>query len=184
MRRLLAALLLTVSLLVPASASALSIQTDTQTLTAIAEWAGCKNVLVADVTESGGFGFNAYFGVNTYTGQPVIVIINGHEIPEQHRFTVFLHELGHCLQYMDGSIFRMDTVTRELEADARAVQLACALHMDGPRMLRELWDWANAEFGYEGDPDHGTLAQRIEQANNGRSYCPNVQAPFQMWRTI
>jgi hypothetical protein len=176
MKALLAVLLMLCTLLVPLSAPALSIPTDVASLTAIAEWAGCKNVVVADVE---GFGFNAYFGIDMSTGRPAIVFINGTSIPEQHRFMIFLHELGHCLQYMEGVIFQMDTQTRELDADGRATQLACALHMDGPRMLDELWDWANETFGYDGDPDHGTLDERREQANRARSWCPNYQAPFQ-----
>ena len=178
MKALVAVLLMICTLLVPLSAPALSIPTDVASLTSIAEWAGCHGVEIADVVAPY-YDFNAYFTVNPYTGQPVIVIINGVTVPEQHRFMIFLHELGHCLQYMDGTIFQMEQVTRELDADGRAAQLACALHMDGPRMLDELWDWVRAEFGYEGDPSHGTLEQRREQANRAKSYCPAIQAPFQ-----
>lgn len=165
------ALCLVAVLALSASASAgPAISTDVETLTSIAEWAGCENVTVVASDM-----LNAYFGVD-YDGSPVIVI--GTQFPEQHRLTVFLHELGHCLQYMDGTIMKMDSETRELDADGRAAQLACALHMDGPRMLRELFEYARAEFGYDGDPDHGTLAQRIEQGNRAKSWCPNIQAPF------
>jgi hypothetical protein len=170
MRRLVAALCLVLALVVPV-ASGPAISTDVDTLTSIAEWAGCADVTVheADI-------LNAYFGVDMMTGLPVILI--GTQFPEEHRLTVFLHELGHCLQFMDGSIMEMDIETRELDADGRSAQLACALHMNGPKMVRDLLVWVHETFGYDGDEDHGTLAQRIEQGNRAKGWCPAVQAPL------
>lgn len=169
MRRLVAAFCLVLALAVPVSGGP-SISTDVDTLTSIAEWAGCENVTVVEADI-----LNAYFGVD-YGGSPVILI--GTQFPEEHRLTVFLHELGHCLQYMDGSIMKMASVTRELDADGRSAQLACALHMNGPQMVRDLLVWIHVTFGYDGDEDHGTLVQRIEQGNRAKGWCPSTQAPY------
>ena len=168
MRRLVAAICLVLALAAPVSGAPIS--TNVDTLTSIAEWAGCENVTVYEADM-----LNAYFGVD-YDGSPIIVI--GTQFPEEHRLTVFLHELGHCLQYMDGSLMQMDSETRELDADGRSAQLACALHMNGPRMVYDLFVWVHETFGYEGDDAHGTLAQRIEQGNRAKGWCPNVQAPL------
>ena len=168
MRRLVAALCLVLALAAPVSGAPIS--TDVDTLTSIAEWAGCEAVTVEEDDM-----LNAFFAVDPY-GQPYIFI--GTQFPEEHRLTVFLHELGHCLQYMDGSFVQMDSEIRELDADGRSAQLACALHMNGPRMVYDLFVWVHETFGYEGDEGHGTLAQRIEQGNHAKGWCPNVQAPL------
>lgn len=169
------------ALVVPASSASPAIPTDPATLAGIAEWAGCTAVTLYDVRTSDE-AFNAYFGVTPATGQPAIILVNRDAVPDQHVFTVFLHELAHCLQYKDGSIFRLGHPEVELDADGRAAQLACALHMDGPRMLRELFEWINQTYGYEGDPDHGTLAERVSRGSAARSYCPAYEMPLMTQR--
>jgi hypothetical protein len=172
----LVALLLSLAVLVVPVAGDPAIPNSPAAFASIAEWAGCQNVTVSAL-ETGGR-FNAFFGVHPITGQPVIVFLNADSIPDQHRFTVFLHELAHCLQWGEGYIDKLDSVTLELDADGRAAQLACALGMDGPRMVREAFEWMRDTFGYQGDPGHGTLAQRIAQGKRGESWCSSVQTPF------
>jgi hypothetical protein len=90
---------------------------------------------------------------------------------------ILFHEIGHCLQDQMGGI--EPGVRTELDADRYAAQLACALGRDGVALLREVFEWARGNFGYDGDPGHGTLAQRISQGQNA-TFCkkPGLQAPF------
>lgn len=79
---------------------------------------------------------------------------------------VLFHEIGHCLQEQAGLFRDLPTIVTELDADRWAADLACALDRDGKRLLHDFFVWAKQTFGYDGDPDHGTLAQRTAQGDN------------------
>ena len=175
MKRLLAALLLvSVALVAPAVAD--HFQSPTERL---ARWAGCKAPVhtsdAVSVLESfyapedsvwGGYERGLYIGTRKDT-------------PAYVGLMVTLHEVGHCLQHQTGTLDEMDTVTRELDADRYAADLACGLGLDGRSLLHELFVWAFQVYGYDGDENHGTMVQRIH-AGDRASRCdlPPAQAPF------
>lgn len=82
--------------------------------------------------------------------------------PENVYLGVTLHEIGHCLQMQEGVLLNRGSVERELDADRRAADLACAMGRDGREILHELMVWAKEKFDYDGDDSHGTSAQRIQ----------------------
>jgi len=91
-------------------------------------------------------------------------------IPYFAGLIILLHETGHCLQFQadpEGqmSAYRQDPVKYELDADRRAADLACSMGLDGKQLLRDTFQWAHDVLGYEGDPSHGTLAQRMSQGD-------------------
>lgn len=141
-------------------------------------WAGCHAGLLTDdsvfTLRSMYIPFIHTVAIGTYTA----------DIPEEVVLTITLHEIGHCLQMEDGTLYEMDDVTRELDADRRAADMLCALHWDGPRILHDLFVWAKQTVGYDGDPGHGTLAERIAQGEVApRCKKAALQAPFMGWRT-
>ena len=96
-------------------------------------------------------------------------------IPPHLAVIIVLHEIGHCLQDQEsvdglyGVTMREGQLAVELDADRRAADLACGLHLDGVALLRELFEYAQKEFDYEGDYLHGTRGERISQGERALS---------------
>lgn len=140
---------------------------------ALAQWAGCTALVVTSDQHSA---IESYYDPREHTlylgtGSSV----DGPQVPATLELMIALHEIGHCLQYLEGQPM-VDDVTVELDADRRSADLACALGLDGTRLLHDLFVWAHDALGYDGDPSHGTLAQRISQAGNARACrLPKVQ---------
>lgn len=172
MRRLIAALVLVLALVSPLSAT--HRQEPVERLVA---WTGCDATVVTSDERSAVESYFSPFTNTVYIGTGA----NSHApaVPVDLALIIILHEAAHCLQWSEGVWF--DTlVERELDADRRAADLACALGIDGARLLHDLFAWAYEVFGYEGDVDHGTMAQRISQSA-GAPNCnlPLQQTPFQ-----
>jgi hypothetical protein len=164
--RLLAALLLVALAAAPAGADHLQ-----QPYERLVRWAGCEAVLVTDDTESA----TSSFYVSQLHG---LFIGTRPDMPSDLALVIVLHEIAHCLQYQDGSAARIGRgPALELDADRRAAELACALGLDGPRLLHDLFVWAYATLGYVGDEGHGTSAERISQGAAARGAC--VRPPQQ-----
>jgi hypothetical protein len=98
-------------------------------------------------------------------------------LPVEVADMIVLHEIGHCLQLQDGTVWTGDTLTLELDADRRSVDLACSIGRDGRSLQFRLWKWVNEKFGYVGDHSHGTIAERIAQADNATMCSPRHTEP-------
>jgi len=98
-------------------------------------------------------------------------------LPAEVADMIVLHEIGHCLQLQDGTIFVMDEVSLELDADRRSVDMACSIGRDGRSLQFLLWKWVNEKFGYVGDSKHGTIAERIAQADLATTCSPRHVEP-------
>lgn len=173
MKKLAAALaagLLALLLVVPASVGS-HFQTPVERLIA---WTGCTaSVVTSDEHQP----IESHYRIDqhaVYIGTAV------HNTPLTHLVMIVLHESGHCLQMQRGYMFPLyqvgGQVAVELDADRLATDLACGLGLDGPTMLRELFAWALETYEYDGDDNHGTLEQRIDQANHAM-VCRIIQAP-------
>jgi hypothetical protein len=113
-----------------------------------------------------------YLGIQPYEG-----------LTEEMEIAVLFHEAGHCLQYQNDKLRDLgrafDTVPAELDADRQSTDLMCAYKMDGRQILHDLFVWARETFGYIGDPGHGTLWERISQANSAYNCEPNrMESPW------
>ena len=169
MNRLLAALIAFLIFTIPASAMHRQ-----QPYEDIVRWAGCHAGLVTDddrvVVES------------YYSPSASILFIGTKDFPgleQELAEMVLFHEVGHCLQHQAGLLDgTLPTLVTELDADRWAADLACGLGRDGKRLLHDIFVWAHETFGYDGDPWHGTLKQRIAQGDNA-PFCKIVplQAP-------
>jgi hypothetical protein len=130
------------------------------------QWAGCTAQIDVDENDS---------PVRSYY-VPVYHILHigameDPEVPYYAGLIILLHEVGHCLQFqanpeMHVSNYRADPVKYELDADRRSADLACGLGLDGRSLLRQTFQWAHDAFHYNGDDGHGTLEQRMSQADN------------------
>lgn len=158
-------------------------QFDPNNYPTIKEWAGCKADLELVWDRSPVTSY--YIG-----GDPGTLVVGAYEdpgIPYYAGLLIFLHEVGHCLQDQDGLlggyITQEGRVAIELDADRYAADLACRFGLDGKGLLHDLFIWARDTFGYNGDSDHGTLAQRMAQGDNAmscaiaRPHVPSTQAP-------
>ena len=124
------------------------------------KWAGCSATLVTSSEHSPYESFydpsqhRIYFGTKPEPGMR-------EALAEQ----ILLHETGHCLQWQKGvnpADYDWDHSKLELEADYIGVGLACSvLHRDGAQLNHDLLLDAHQRFDYNGDPNHGTLEQRI-----------------------
>ena len=145
---------------------------------ALVRWATCRAELVTN---------DDYLTVESYympdgSGHGVLYIgtkdMDG--LPRELSEMMLFHEIGHCLQDQAGLLSdpAISRVQLELDADRWAADLACGLHRDGKRLLRDLFIWTWEQFGYEGDIRHGTLAQRMAQGDNA-AMCKliPIQAP-------
>ena len=129
---------------------------------ALVRWAGCHAQVVVDP--------DAPPDMTYFNSQYNIVHIGTGPLPNfpyGGTVMILLHETGHCLQFQEGKLvgyaYVIDPLTFELDADRRAADLACGLGLNGPQLLRDVFEWAHDEFGYTGDPRHGTLDERIGQ---------------------
>lgn len=135
-------------------------------------WAGCSATLITSDEHSPIESFynpsenQIYFG--TKPG-----------IPEYVATTILMHETAHCLQHqkpggVNPADYDWEYSNFELEADYIGAGLQCSvLHRDGARANHDTLVWANHTFGYDGDDNHGTLAQRI-----GMGYRAPACKPF------
>ncbi len=154
-RLLAAVLILTMAVVAPAT-SAVAEHADAPLLD-LMDWSGCT----ADLVTSDEVGIeSSYYDLLAHT----LYIGTDPDRPAAVVLMVVLHEIGHCLQAQEGMLdLGLTIVEIELDADRRAADLACALHLDGAALLHDLFVWANESFGYEGDSTHGTMAERIAQ---------------------
>ena len=91
-------------------------------------------------------------------------------LPAPH--IIVLHEIGHCVQAANGLTrlsYKLNPSKYELDADRLAVEFACQLGRDGWRDNYDILMFIHDEFGYEGDPEHGSLAARIHAGDNAPS---------------
>lgn len=135
-------------------------QYDPNNFPEISRWAGCKAGVIIDWERSPVFSY--------YTREAKYIMIGGLDdgkMPYYAGLMIFLHEVGHCLQDQNGELitYPMNPKKYELDADRYSADLSCKLGLNGRSLLKELFDWAKEAFGYEGDPDHGTMAERIAQ---------------------
>lgn len=129
----------------------------------ILKWTGCQAQLV---TNEGVPALQSHYSLWSHT-----VFLGTADYPgliPDFEELILLHEIGHCLQAQEGVVLALGTVERELDADRRAADMLCARHKDGKRILHDIMVWAKRAFGYDGDPWHGTLAERIAQGENAR----------------
>lgn len=128
----------------------------------IIAWSGCKAALV---TSDDRYVIESFY--NLMTSTLYIGTKDTADLPQEVAEMVLFHEIGHCLQHQAGLFNEpIPRVVVELDADRWAADLACGLHRDGKRLLHDIFVWAYETLGYEGDPGHGTLAQRIAQGDN------------------
>lgn len=158
MNRIVASLVL-IAMLVSSSFAAvpLTVQTDRAALEQYGRNAGCKNL---EYVERASQSPNGAFMILEVDGKtvPFIRVVKSPGMAEQHKLTIFYHELGHCLQFEKG--VRYEAPKHELEADTLGAGFACKEGMNGIKMTEELMDWFYEIEGYEGDRTHGTLEQR------------------------
>ena len=172
MRRVFAAFLVALIVLVAFPATATHRQAPYEE---IIRWARCTAALVTSDERGVVESYYAPYSHQLYVGTQ-----DRADLPQRLAEMILFHEIGHCLQrqagLFDGSFSRVQI---ELDADRWAAEIACSLGRDGKRDLHDLFVWAKETFGYEGDPDHGTLIQRIAQGKNA-ALCnlPPTQAPI------
>lgn len=142
----------------------------------MASWTGCTAQLDVDenVSPAGSYYMPVYHILHIGTKDDP-------EIPYYAGLIILLHETGHCLQFQADPLahvrnYRADPVKYELDADRRSADLACALGLDGRGLLRQTFQWAHDAFGYNGDDNHGTLEQRMSQADNARACDKQVES--------
>lgn len=169
MKKFIAAILLCALSVLPFSRPAAA----TPDYEGLVRWAGCKNADVSldpslQIIESYYIRYRVAQEIRDMTGkdmQPTVVLGTKGYAPEAVQYMVVFHETGHCLQDEAGYIDKLPVVVIELDADRLAADLACGYHLDGRQMLHDAFVWMYETFGYDGDPWHGTLKQRIEQGN-------------------
>jgi hypothetical protein len=172
-RRLAAALLVSL-LVVVGPAVADHFQSSTERLV---RWTGCTApVHTSDAVSV----LNSFYAPSdSMFGERGLYIGTKKDTPDYVQIMVTLHEAGHCLQHQAGILYVTDTVTLELDADRYAADLACSLGLDGRGLLHDLFVWAFRVYGYDGDPRHGTMVERIHAGDlASRCHAPAEQAPF------
>ena len=141
-------------------------------LVRVVRWTGCKAQVFTSDEYHAAQSFYDYDKHALYIGTS--------NTPAVHLLMIVLHESGHCLQAQIGYLIPLynagGSIAVELDADRIATDLACGAGLDGPSMLRNLFAWARATYGYEGDDNHGTMEQRIAQAENAL-VCRLTRAP-------
>lgn len=130
------------------------------------KWAGCDATLVTDDDREI---VSSHYNIVTRT--LVIGAKDRSDLPREIAEMILFHEIGHCLQQQAGMFEAMTPIiVIELDADRWAADLACGMGRDGQRLLHDLMVWAKEVFDYDGDPWHGSLAQRIAQGKNA-AFC-------------
>ena len=126
----------------------------------IVTWAGCSATVHVSDQHSPAESFYDPMNHEMYVGTR-----EDGDIPYYAGLIILLHETGHCLQKQSGFYspyeYRRNPVPFELEADRQSADLACSLGLDGKKLLRDTFQWAHDEFAYNGDDNHGTLAERM-----------------------
>ena len=133
----------------------------------LVEFSGCRAQILFDENASPA---ESFFDVDDEGPYIYLGVREEHQIPYYVTTIIVLHETGHCLQYQAGTLgqYRKNPKLFELDADRQAADLACAMGMDGRRMLIETMEWARDVFGYTGDLYHGTLSERMAQGDLAR----------------
>jgi hypothetical protein len=139
------------------------------------QWAGCTAAIDVDTDDS---------PVKSYY-VPVYHILHigaaeDPNVPYYAGLIILLHEVGHCLQFQANPEehvrnYREHPVQYELDADRRSADLACGLGLDGRKLLHDTFQWAHDAFGYNGDDGHGTLSERMSQADNAHACDKRVE---------
>ncbi len=153
-------------------------QYDPANYTKIVQWAGCTAAVDMDADDS---------VVNSYY-IPGYHVLHVGTRPERNSpyyvgLVVLLHETGHCLQFQ-GAVspdeqadkYQNDPVRYELDADRQAAEMACGIGLDGKKLLLDTFTWAHDAFGYDGDPGHGTLYERIHADDFGSACMKRVES--------
>lgn len=141
----------------------------------LVHWAGCKAPVVTSDERSVLESFYD-LGHTLYVG-------TDHDVPYGVWLIVLFHETAHCLQYQElGQAmeysYAVDPMAFELDADRHAATLVCGLGLDGPGFLHDAFVWILKVYGYDGDENHGTLAQRIHAGDNACMAPTPLQAPL------
>lgn len=135
-------------------------QYDPKNYPKIVAWAGCSAEVHVSDQHSPAESFYDSMNHAMYVGTR-----EDGDIPYYAGLIILLHETGHCLQKQSGFYspyeYRRNPVPFELEADRQSADLACGLGLDGKRLLQDTFKWTHDTFGYDGDDNHGTLAERI-----------------------
>lgn len=84
---------------------------------------------------------------------------------DEYLLPILAHEVGHCLQDQAGELPGVHPDV-ELDADQRGAALLCGRGLDGVKMMRDLLRYAQVEFGYQGDINHGTIRMRQAAAES------------------
>src|SRR5258705_4555818 len=96
-----------------------------------------------------------------------IRLIGFDNIPPEWRTLILLHETGHCIQWQNGEMEKLDSrgpYEIEWDADAFAIKKYSELTgKDGAALNAEIWATIYQQYGYEGDADdeHGLLTGSI-----------------------
>lgn len=131
----------------------------------LARWAGCTAQVETSDNHSAADSHYQYYP------DKVLRIGTDQTIPDPIEFFILMHELSHCLQDQEGVLHELGHPGVELDADRRAAELLCALGQDGRRLGHDTFVWFKETFDYDGDPSHGTLAQRINASLGAGNYC-------------
>ena len=139
------------------------------------QWAGCTAQIDVDADDSP---THSYY----VPGYHILHIgaAEDPDVPYYAGLIILLHEVGHCLQFQANpeehvANYREHPVQYELDADRRSADLACGLGLDGRKLLHDTFQWAHDAFGYNGDEGHGTLSERMSQADNAHACDKRVE---------
>lgn len=175
MKKLAIALLAVLLLVVAPLKTAADTARWTETAEVVLQWAGVRDVDFTVVEDpdlnmvNGAFmppGTYCWWTYCYVVPQASIVIYAGADVPELILTYVLLHEVGHYLQWraLGADRFSVDGVALEWDADVFAVNAACSLGYDGIALIRAFEAWVFVHYGYEGDPEHGLMADRVANA--------------------
>lgn len=157
--------------LVPYTVQLLDWQYDPAQYPKLVAWAGCHARVVTNEYRGVGDSYYIPSRVPEWSPAPGHTMVVGtakdDTLPYYAGLFIVLHETGHCLQDESGWLWRQTSLpVVEQDADRRAADLACGFGLDGRKILRDTFVWAHDTLGYDGDPDHGSLAERMGQADN------------------
>jgi hypothetical protein len=171
MRSMIAVFALLMALILPVSVIASQELTTEQGVVDVVRWAGCNaSVVTSEGVSIRGSFYNSW-EKTLYIGRDQSV--QGQPAPYYAGLLILFHEIGHCLQDQEGVLGQVgdgSQAATELDADRRAVDLACLYNLDGPEYWQELWQWIYDTTGYSGDENHGTIEERYNQVTRA-TYC-------------
>jgi hypothetical protein len=136
-------------------------------------WAGCKAPVVTSDDHS---------VLESFFDGDALYIGTAADTPYYVWLMVMFHETAHCRQYQAGeelmsAAYALDPKPWELDADKQSAWLACSLGLDGPALLHDLFIWAYKNYGYDGDSEHGTMAERIHAGDGACTPPAPLEAP-------